>query len=990
MQIGSESEQYLEGQWGMKPLPTKEGIVALETLLQQTQTQGVVLYGKPSKMKASLVKEFTKNVAKKEIKVSFEKNGNPDYFQKEVEKTLLQLSSEILKLDTSRIATNKEFADYGFDSTMMVQFSNTLNEYYGIEMPLTALFSNPTIGELATFLVTDHRESLLKRHELNAVPSLSMKSQDSLPVYKNQSVSKRRKHFVKQVFPLANTTDQMAIIAMNGQFSSAASQDTLWNNIVEGKRLDLSNNDKGSSIPYGHVSLGDDSEGLPVLNLDATILSKMSKQENMVFSALSEALSQYDVNLEEISSKSTGVFIAAQQVLHIDDHDGTNQTLAYLIPNKVSYHLNLKGPSEVVNTYCTSIYVAIHRALQSISAGECEQAIVGGVNVISPKEMDYSMKTAFGELLSKDGHTRSFCDDGQGFVRSEGVGMMIIKPLKSAQKDNNRILGVIRGSAVYHGGRGFSLEAPSAKALKRAIETSIEKSGIPADTIDYIEAHGIANPMADAIELGAINKAYTSLSKDPAKKWHIGSVKSVVGHSELASGMASLIKVLKAFEHKTIPGIAGLEQVTTELSSGHSLLLSKEPTYWKNGTHPRRAALNSYAVGGVNAHIILEEYPSGSKSKEYSTKKNQTESPITPDIENHSSTSKASSKPVLSTMNAGEKKDFLLLIEKLLSVSASEIKEDTLLVALDLGSMQIVQFIQSVNLKFKTRITLGDVFQIETFGELLNFIAKKIASKEALPSDLDKHIIPFKEGAGEHIGIILPGMPGMVDGYFELAENLKEETVYGIQMVGFDGDKPLETIEAIAQHYYDAIQKIASGKKITLYAHSYGGIILYELLQLLEAKSIQIEQVILIDSYANVLKTKLNERIAFFMYLLQEQLKLPTDKKEIMTFSQKVIKRPKKIRADLIYKYLTKKGAKIDKEFFSRMYLLYDTSMNIKYQLKEKLQTDIIFVKAKEGLFEEKDSSLDWSPYYKSVKIIESDGDHFSIVKAPFVSKWLF
>ena len=151
-------------------------------------------------------------------------------------------------------------------------------------------------------------------------------------------------------------------------------------------------------------------------------------------------------------------------------------------------------------------------------------------------------------------------------------------------------------------------DRPNAKGIKETIKGCLAKSGLEADTIDYIDAHGIANPMADAIELSAIDAVYAQKAQATNKKWHISTIKPTVGHSELASGMASIIKVIKAFEHQTIPGIPGLDQVNGELNPNHSLILSKAASHWENGKHPRRAALNGYSVGGVNAHIILEEY----------------------------------------------------------------------------------------------------------------------------------------------------------------------------------------------------------------------------------------------------------------------------------------------------------------------------------------------------------------------------------------------
>jgi thioesterase domain-containing protein/acyl carrier protein len=391
----------------------------------------------------------------------------------------------------------------------------------------------------------------------------------------------------------------------------------------------------------------------------------------------------------------------------------------------------------------------------------------------------------------------------------------------------------------------------------------------------------------------------------------------------------------------------------------------------------------------VNAHIILEEYPSDSKDDAHPDKTNHVGLPISRDVENHSSLSKVISEPDINTMDADEKNYLLQLIDSLWSISVTEMKEDTVLVDLDLGSMQITQLIQAVNLKFNTKIVLGDIFQLDTFGELLNFITGKIESNSSFSSDLDKHIIPHKQGKGTRIGIIIPGVLNMVGTGFELAKKAKEETVYEILTIGVDGDKPLNTLGSIAQHYFEMIKSIDSSKKITLYGHSFGGVVVYEVLKLLKNTSIQIEKVILIDSSSSPIKRSGIEKIFAFVSFLHKQYNLPEDDDRILMFSHKVINNPKKNREDLLYKYLIKNGGIVDKEFFSRLYLMYIISAELTYQLKGRLDLDVFFIKARKPLLEGEDFSSGWLPYFRNVKIIESDGDHFNIIRKPFVEEWL-
>jgi len=453
--------------------------------------------------------------------------------------------------------------DYGMDSILGVEFIKLLNETFSLELLATDLYEYNNIYELANFIATKIIE-VPKNRAIDPlkiiVPPLQKKSINTVANTPQQSHKDSQVNQIDYQTPKKNQAHQKAyaIVAAAGHFSAAETAENLWQHIQQRATLNLSA-EEGIASTYGKVKRRLATNSLSSLGLDPSILNDLSDQEQLIFEVLGVALDTYELPKTFLTAKPTGVFIGAQQTWATETSKTTN--LAYLIPNKVSFHLNLEGPSEVINTYCTSAYVGIHRAIQSIQAGECEQAIVGGVNVISSKEMELTASTTFGDLLSQTGNTKSFCSDAGGFVRSEGAGIILLQPLEVAEQVGHKILGVIKASSVYHGGKGFSLEAPSAKSIKKVIARSLAQKA----------------------------------SQDPNKKWHVGSIKPSIGHCELASGMASLIKVLKAFEHKTIPGIPGLDQVNTELPPNHSLILTGENSYWENGKHPRRSSTNRVA-----------------------------------------------------------------------------------------------------------------------------------------------------------------------------------------------------------------------------------------------------------------------------------------------------------------------------------------------------------------------------------------------------------
>jgi amino acid adenylation domain-containing protein len=764
MQMDEASEKYARQKWGMSALPTSDGLFAFDTLLQNKSSQGIVAYGERQKIHSQLageearleIRENTKMQPKAVAKTSVDSSGAEAVIEKEV----FALISSILRLDIDKINKQKGFGDYGFDSVMMIDMVQALNEKYtGLDLAPTALINYGSISEFLDFLSEEHKDvfyaesSKIKEETPTETPTEIV----NVPK-RTASISKRQRRKKKTASSKEVTqTQTMAIVAMNGRFSNIKTEEALWRKTADNVQLTLTGESAFSGKSYAQMDLNNPEENWSVLNIDEAEIAQLSSQEKLIFEVLSNAMKHYDIDRKSLSTKSTGVFIAAQEFA-----EENHQTLAYLIPNKVSYHLNLKGPSELVNTYCTSCYVAIHRALQSISSGECEQALVGGVNLVSQEEMSKALASDFGGLFSKKGATKSFSEQAEGFVRSEGAGIIVIKPLEEAKKEGNTILGLIKGSSVCHGGKGFSLEAPNAKGIKKAIETSIQKAKVPVDTIDYIEAHGIANRMADAIELAAIDEVYKKHSQNPEKKWHIGTSKPVIGHSELASGMASIIKVLKAFEHKTIPGIAGLETINSELDPNHSLVLTSHSSYWKNGAHPRRAGLNSYAVGGVNAHLILEEYPS-------KVTEEHPEDDEKPEYQKHIADEDIQVVEETSVRNTIEE-----LAYEVFEIAQADFDETLSPIDYDFDSVKVIAFVNRVNEQFKVTIKMGQILGADDFKSMFDVFERVINS----PSK-EKEVATIKEEIVEKIIPLSEGQKGL----WFVQNREPESTVYNIPIV---------------------------------------------------------------------------------------------------------------------------------------------------------------------------------------------------------------
>jgi len=279
------------------------------------------------------------------------------------------------------------------------------------------------------------------------------------------------------------------------------------------------------------------------------------------------------------------------------------------LPTRVSYKLNLKGPSMSVGTGCSTSLVAVAQACQSLLAGQCHMALAGGVSVAFPQARGYLYQP--GGMVSAVGACRAFDAEASGTVFGGGVGVVALKRLADAVADGDQIYAVIRGFGLTNdGSQKASYTAPSADGQAEAIFQAQSMAGFYADTISYVEAHGTATPLGDPIEVAGLTKAFRRTT-DKIGFCVLGTVKPNVGHLEAASGVTGLIKTALALRHKRLPPTLHYQNPNPRLDLANSpFVVSAELTEWTAaGDHPRRAGVSSFGVGGTNAHVVLEEAP---------------------------------------------------------------------------------------------------------------------------------------------------------------------------------------------------------------------------------------------------------------------------------------------------------------------------------------------------------------------------------------------
>lgn len=296
--------------------------------------------------------------------------------------------------------------------------------------------------------------------------------------------------------------------------------------------------------------------------------------------------------------ESTGLFLLR--------HTGNDKDF---LTTRVSYCLDLEGPSISIQTACSTSLVAVHAACQSLHAGECDMALAGGVTIEIPHGVGYLYRP--GEILSPDGHCRPFDHRAAGTLFGSGVGIVALRPLEDALADGDRIYALIKGSAVNNDGAGkVSYLAPSVDGQAAVVAEALAAAGVEADTLEYIEAHGSGTPMGEPIEVAALVQAFGRRSRSRQNSCGLGSVKANIGHLDTAAGVAGLIKAALALQHGEIPPMPNFE------APNPAIRFADTPFYvvdrlrpWPRGSHPRRAGVTALGVGGTNAHVVLEEPP---------------------------------------------------------------------------------------------------------------------------------------------------------------------------------------------------------------------------------------------------------------------------------------------------------------------------------------------------------------------------------------------
>jgi acyl transferase domain-containing protein/acyl carrier protein len=426
----------------------------------------------------------------------------------------------------------------------------------------------------------------------------------------------------------------IAIIGMSGRFPDAPNVDALWKNIAAGERgirrfsdselLDAGVDPALLQHP-NYVKAGTLIEDID--RFDATFFGYppreaeiMDPQHRLFLECAWEALEQA-AYAPETYPGLIGVFggsgFSTYLMNNLASHSEFREALGSLalavgnerdsLASTVSYKLNLRGPSVAVQTFCSTSLVAVHLACQSLLTYDCDLALAGGVAIEIPQGKGYLYEE--GGIVSPDGYCRTFDARAQGSVMGNGVGVVALKRMEDALADGDHIYAVIRGSAMNNDGlRKVGYTAPGLGGQMAVIVNALNNADVPLETIGYIEAHGTATPLGDAVELAALIKAFEGTERK--QFCALGSIKPNIGHLDRASGVTGLIKTTLSLVNQTLPPSIDFESPSPDIDLDNSpFYVNTKATAWPAGSTPRRAGVSSFGLGGTNAHVVLEEAP---------------------------------------------------------------------------------------------------------------------------------------------------------------------------------------------------------------------------------------------------------------------------------------------------------------------------------------------------------------------------------------------
>lgn len=628
--LGREDLEALFAQTGIRPVPTPLALRAFQNVLAREKGSVAVFYGRRGHLEPHAPEAARDRVAE-------DQPAAAEGLRERLTGHVVRLIASELRVPADRIDPAENLEAYGLDSLVTRKLMAPLERDFG-PLSKTLLFEYKTVSRLCEYFLEHHGQearALLAQGEPhgdvdNIEPAAPPLRPAPAPVGEPHSSARGATPVLRQS-PGDEARSEIAVVGFSGRLPMAPDVDAFWRNLLEGRRCVTplpAGRWTAESIPVGGYLEGFDEFDPLLFNISPAEARTMDPQERLFLQAVWATLEHAGYTRRELNRRArggVGTFVGVTsntyQLVGLEAWRGGSgdailpEAPIWTVANRVSYFNDFSGPSLSIDTACSSSLTALHWACESIRSGQCDAAVVGGVNLYVHPYRHFILGQR--RLLSGAGASRAFDADGDGFVPAEAVGALLLRPLADAQRDGDFIHGVIRGTAVGSAGRTNGYSAPDPQSFERVVVGALKRAGVDARTIGYVEAQALGSELGDAVEVEGLAAAFRHDTLETGF-CAIGSLKPNMGHAESAADIAKLFKVLLQFRHRQLaPTLLAADFRPTVDFGPTPFVLQDRPAGWRpmavgdreGQDAPRRALVSSIGGGGAVAAAVLEEPP---------------------------------------------------------------------------------------------------------------------------------------------------------------------------------------------------------------------------------------------------------------------------------------------------------------------------------------------------------------------------------------------